>query len=1811
MQSIHRAHWGAKAALLFALIIAVFLIHRGLSYSTSLIASDELNEDALTEPGQADLFLGSLAIQPGEDEIIIPGTNNPQLGIALTAPEADLRFLDDGDNIIDSFINEGAEFGFPVIRTADSLLDDSDEVVVAGALTPFIVREAMLNEVGAYVDSNLSGGPDADDDFLSLVSSASQAVDGMALKEIPSNVWVNDGFAGGSPASKFFDPLTSEHQDPTIIIDDNDDGYINEEDYVIRAGVSNVYPLVAENKVCFDGSISDDSEYDFGEVIWWDSAGDCATFDTGVDMVLVEESTPTGTSHLFGAEAEVGAYGANMSASVDYVCSRGDVCNSLTYTGIDGVNWVADDNMTLETVFLTSSSVAVDGVRNAANAWDLINTAWTMYQLNSANWLGNPRYTYQDLNDDDEFSTDEPIFFLTENGGGAVLAGGQIVNVFDETDHYVRLNEGGRGFNANNSALIESADDILDIGALDGSGTDTLIYVGPNVEPNNLSYNLRLLTDEEGVTYYDHNDSGTYEAGDAIIYDEDLNGYYGADDLQSIAFTSAYSIGVEYSDTASADLDNILTDLRIYTQEGACTENSSGTLVGSVDALPIDGTEIAITMDVVNAGDDAVDRTLCIYGDVAEGAPLAGGLRLAVLDGDAQFLSMTNEGDILMNTSYHIAHEINVNVVADPGEVSVANTFTFTYTSDREIPAIAEGDAMLFVVFPVSFNVSGANMVCSVGETAFGGSLMAGAFFGGQAVALMNAGTPDVEMGDVYTCTVTGVVTPSSEAVYTGGYFGLRNEDGADGGQMVIYDQNVSYTLNKSGGGRNPVDLPIIQPPTYAVNIVTPNGGEFIKAGTSYPISWNSNEEVQYVNLSYSTDGGVTYRDIVRGIPNTGAYSWRVPNTPTEQGMLRIQSTDLSVDLNSDESDASFTIVDPNKPFIKWRSPEAGATLQAGTKQWLLWDSSKAVTEVELFFSEDGGVTYGPGSGRKTNFNAYQVDLPDQEVLNAYVKIVGYAPGFDPVTEVVGPIMILKEVDTASLRITSPNTLQAFVVGQKTTITWNTTGEIPLVELQFAPDGKNWTTISPFIPNTGSFEWTIPDVESQYAFVRIGGNSKYNRYITDKSDEPFWIVRTVAPAVTLLSPNDGATFSMGMVTDLVWETVGDLPTINLYMTFANGAKEAIALGVQNNKLYQWTIPEIPVNTVNLLIEGLDRSGKVAAFDTAGPFNFLGPIGFEPEPDPVPGVIDQDPCVLGALRPGAEGCPEEGGDGPGPTTTPNPGPDNGNNGGDGDSPGPTFISPGADGGGSGDSVSIAIFDQTGLDLYRGTVTPRVSVANSTIEFDPSSTIRALVGTNLLVELVADSGNFVYATSDGRTEPFEKDANGLYYAYVPVGLDTTHVKIQSQDLNPQFSLSLRVSPQLPGSVLGLQNPDGSERVVLLQNGTEWNAGPSAQVNPARLAKDNSFAWYAPNGRYAVEVRSAAGVLYSQDLNVRNNIVNPVIQLTPQPVPQVSAVVDFLIPDDVQGVVLSAVSEVRTNETAQTAAAVAVPVSAAVAVTSAVVLTTSFNLLNYLQYLFTSPLFLFARRKKKGYGTVYNAITKAPIPFATIRFYDQDNRIARTVVTDTQGRYALTLPPGKYRPVVVKLGYRFPSEEVSSATDGELENVFTGGFVNVTIANPVVHSHFPVDPDEVAGHIVSLRRAAVLRAAQFIIAFAGLVISAYATFINPSKISVGLLLLQVFIVTISMVLTKVHTGPRTGKVINAKGEPMAGVVVRLFEATYNKLVETQRTDAKGRYNFLVKDGQFYVVAETPKGKVTSQKIDYRGITELKAVAPVLKSS
>jgi hypothetical protein len=110
---------------------------------------------------------------------------------------------------------------------------------------------------------------------------------------------------------------------------------------------------------------------------------------------------------------------------------------------------------------------------------------------------------------------------------------------------------------------------------------------------------------------------------------------------------------------------------------------------------------------------------------------------------------------------------------------------------------------------------------------------------------------------------------------------------------QVVY----SYTLSPNA---------TVEP---AINVTSPNGGEDWQVGSIHNITWTSSGLTGGVHLEYSINDGVSWIDIVESTPNTGSYSWTIPNNPSGTCKARVVDTDGTP---SDISDAVFTISVPS-----------------------------------------------------------------------------------------------------------------------------------------------------------------------------------------------------------------------------------------------------------------------------------------------------------------------------------------------------------------------------------------------------------------------------------------------------------------------------------------------------------------------------------------------------------------------------------------------------------------------------------------------------------------------------------------------------------------------------------------------------------------------------------------------------------------------------------------------------------------------------------------------------------------------------------
>jgi PcRGLX-like protein central beta sandwich domain/PcRGLX-like N-terminal RIFT barrel domain len=97
----------------------------------------------------------------------------------------------------------------------------------------------------------------------------------------------------------------------------------------------------------------------------------------------------------------------------------------------------------------------------------------------------------------------------------------------------------------------------------------------------------------------------------------------------------------------------------------------------------------------------------------------------------------------------------------------------------------------------------------------------------------------------------------------------------------------------------------INQSAASGITLTSPNGGETLLIGSSYPITWASTGSVGAVKIEWSSNNGGTWSTVSATTANSGSFLWLVSALPSTECLIRIIEVGGSV---FDISDASFTI---------------------------------------------------------------------------------------------------------------------------------------------------------------------------------------------------------------------------------------------------------------------------------------------------------------------------------------------------------------------------------------------------------------------------------------------------------------------------------------------------------------------------------------------------------------------------------------------------------------------------------------------------------------------------------------------------------------------------------------------------------------------------------------------------------------------------------------------------------------------------------------------------------------------------------------
>jgi hypothetical protein len=368
-----------------------------------------------------------------------------------------------------------------------------------------------------------------------------------------------------------------------------------------------------------------------------------------------------------------------------------------------------------------------------------------------------------------------------------------------------------------------------------------------------------------------------------------------------------------------------------------------------------------------------------------------------------------------------------------------------------------------------------------------------------------------------------------------------------------------------------------VEMPDFTLTVTSPNGGENFQVDSIHTVTWTSSGTSGGVLIQYSTDSGSSWTDVIASIPDTGAYSWTIPDTPSDSCLIRIADT---IGNPADTSDAIFTI--SPIPYITVGAPNGGENWQVASSHDVSWTSSGTSGGVLIQYSTDSGSSWTDVIASIPDTGAYSWTIPDTPSDSCLVRI---ADTNGSLADTSNSIFTISPIPY--ITVGAPNGGEDWQVASSHDVSWTSSGTSGGVLIQYSTDsGSSWADVIASIPDTGAYSWTIPgDTTSDNCLVRIADT---NGSLADTSDAIFTI--SPIPNITVVTPNGGEEWGKGYTYDVTWTSVNTSEGVQIEYSIDSGSTWSdVIASIPDTGAYSWTIPD--TTSDNCFVRITDTTGS--------------------------------------------------------------------------------------------------------------------------------------------------------------------------------------------------------------------------------------------------------------------------------------------------------------------------------------------------------------------------------------------------------------------------------------------------------------------------------------------------------------------------------------------------------------------------------------------------------------------------------------------
>lgn len=483
----------------------------------------------------------------------------------------------------------------------------------------------------------------------------------------------------------------------------------------------------------------------------------------------------------------------------------------------------------------------------------------------------------------------------------------------------------------------------------------------------------------------------------------------------------------------------------------------------------------------------------------------------------------------LLGVHWGTAGDANNNIVQTSTNVNAAASDSLTRGPEGNVTALAFHNGTTFTLHPeVNPSVRGEVWMTGLAQTSLTGVMAASSRYGSGRVFFLGDSSPIDD----------GSANPGNSSIFDGW---------AEVADSVLIMNATLWASRRAAPAGDAVA------PTVAV--VSPNGGEDWKAGSTHAITWTASDNVGVtaIDLAWSSDGGATFPNtIATGLANSGTANWTVPDVPGGNMRVRVTARDAAGNSATDASNTSFTI-------SRWT-----ITASAGT---------------------GGTVSPNGASGVAQGGTLTITVTPNAHFQISDVLVDGVSTGAVP------------SVTFGS--VTANHTVAASFAADAFTLTTNVVGGGTVTRLPDAPSYAFGTVVQLTVhPSVG---WAF----GSWSGAAAGTTSPINVAMDAAKTVTATYIDVALPVVGLTSPAGGESWDAGSVHAISWTATDNVSVDSLQLELSvhgpTGPWSLLASGIPNSGTWAWTIPALASDSAYVRVRAADRQGNLGLARNATAF----------------------------------------------------------------------------------------------------------------------------------------------------------------------------------------------------------------------------------------------------------------------------------------------------------------------------------------------------------------------------------------------------------------------------------------------------------------------------------------------------------------------------------------------------------------------------------------------------------------------------------